>query len=179
MQNVLVIGGAGFIGSHLVDVLIQEPINVFVYDTDPGREQIAASMGFSIFKTGNSDFNQFDLAFNASASGDALQLCIDTTLPESKIIEVSWYGLSTVNIRLGGSFHINQKQIIASQVSNIPVIKQGHFNYKRRKELVFDLLQNPIFDQLPFQLVSLDKLPEILSQLRNHEYKHFATIVKY
>ncbi|PIS25335.1 MAG: UDP-glucose 4-epimerase, partial [bacterium (Candidatus Stahlbacteria) CG08_land_8_20_14_0_20_40_26] len=32
MQNVLVTGGAGFIGSHLVDALIEQEYNVYIID---------------------------------------------------------------------------------------------------------------------------------------------------
>lgn len=50
MQNVLVIGGAGFIGSHLIDVLVQEPINVYVYDNfSTGRKEFLTEK-FNLFE---------------------------------------------------------------------------------------------------------------------------------
>lgn len=178
--NTVIICGFGIIGALIAIVARQIPgVNISIHETDINRRKLAASLGFEIYDTETPGFIAFDIAFNTSASGEALQLCIDTTLPQSKIIEVSWYGLTPVNIRLGGSFHVGQKQIIASQVSTIPLKKQSHFSYKRRKQLVFELLQNNIFDQLPFQFVEFENLPEVFNQLRNNKYKEFATIVNY
>jgi len=178
--DTILVCGFGIIGALISLIAKDIPgVHVFVHEIDTKRKQIAASLGFSIFEANMINSQQFDLAFNTSVSAGALQLCIDTTLPNSKIIEVSWYGKSPVNIRLGGSFHTGRKQIVSSQVSAIPLNKQNRYNFKTRKQLVFDLLQNEVFDKLPLQIIAFDEMPELFHQMRNNVYKEFATIVKY
>jgi threonine dehydrogenase-like Zn-dependent dehydrogenase len=176
----IIICGFGVIGASIAILASQIPsTRVVIHETNPNRKNVALSMGFELFDTRNSGTQLFDVAFNTSASGEALQVCIDNTMPKSKIIEVSWYGINSVNVSLGGSFHTGQKQIVSSQVSNISENKQSHFNHLRRKQVVFDLLQNSIFDQLPFHFVDFKQLPNVFEQLRNDSYDQFATIVKY
>lgn len=178
--DTILVCGFGIIGALISLIARDIPgVKVYVHETEPGRKKIAASLGLSIFDANLPAIQQFDIAFNSSASEEALQLCIDTTKKNSKIIEVSWYGQKSVKISLGGSFHTERKQIVSSQVSEIPIHKQNHFDFTRRKQLVFDLLQNEIFDKLPFQVIAFDKMPELFQQLRSNNYKEFATIVKY
>jgi threonine dehydrogenase-like Zn-dependent dehydrogenase len=180
LGNRIIICGFGVVGALIAILAGQIPsTTVVIHETDLKRKEVAHTMGFEIFENENKSFQLFDIAFNTTASGEALQLCIDTTLPKSKIIEVSWYGSNAVNIRLGESFHTGQKQIVASQVSNIPQNKQSHFNQSRRKLLVFDLLRKDIFDKIPFHPVDFMQLPAVFDQIRNKTWDHFATLVKY
>jgi threonine dehydrogenase-like Zn-dependent dehydrogenase len=176
----ILICGFGLIGA-LIAILarLMPAINVVVHEIDLYRQELASAMGFRIFNPADFTLGYFDLAINASASGEGLQLCIDRTRPQSKIIEVSWYGSDSVNIRLGDSFHVGQKQIISSQVSTIPLSKQPHYDLNRRQEIVLELLQNEVFDKIPLNTIDFDSLPLLFSQLRNKTYSQFATLVKY
>jgi threonine dehydrogenase-like Zn-dependent dehydrogenase len=176
----ILICGFGLIGA-LIAILarLMPAITVVVHEIDLKRKELARAMGFRIFNPDDFTPGFFDLAINSSASGEGLQLCIDATRPQSKIIEVSWYGSDSVNIRLGDSFHVGQKQIISSQVSTIPLSKQAHFDLHRRHEVVMDLLQNEDLDTIPFNVIDFDSLPLLFSQLRNKTYSQFATLVKY
>ena len=174
----VIICGFGLIGA-LIAILARQitSTRIVIHEIDKKRKELAIGMGFETYDPKLS--HAFDLAFNASASGEALQLCIETTLPQSRIVEVSWYASDPVTIRLGGSFHTGQKQIVSSQVSTIPANRQSHFDKFRRKQVVLDLLRNSIFDQIPLHQTEFDQLPGLFTQLRDQTYTHFATLVKY
>ena len=61
---------------------------------------------------------------------------------EARIIELSFYANEEVKLHLGRSFHMNRLKIISSQVSEIPKHMQANWDYKKRKEKVFQLLQD-------------------------------------
>jgi hypothetical protein len=89
-----------------------------------------------------------------------------------------WYGDLKVSIKLGSYFHTGQK-IISSQVSNIPLDKISRYSLKRRKQVVFELLKNDIYDRLPFQIISFEELPGVFKKIRNQAYLDFCTIIQY
>jgi len=176
-DNVLICG-FGSIGALTAILMKQIPaVNVFIHEISESRKQIAKSFGFHIFDK-EAAFNQFDVAINASGSEDALQICINNTLPGGLVNEMSWYGDRVISLKLGSYFHTGQK-IISSQVSNIPLDKLARYNLKRRKKVVFELLKNDIFDKLPFSFVEFDELPKVFHKIRNQTYNDFCTIVKY
>lgn len=176
----VLICGFGIIGALIAILARQIPASeVIVHETNPERGRLAQSMGFRLFQGTTNISGEFDLALNTAASEEALQMCIDVTLPKSKIIEVSWYGTDAVNIRLGEAFHLGQKQIISSQVSNIPEHKQSHYTYSRRKQVVMELLAKDMFTRFPFHEVEFGELPGIFDQLRNGTFNHLVTLVKY
>ena len=107
-----------------------------------------------------------DIAFHTSSSSAGLQCAVDAVGFEGKIIELSWYGMKATQIELGGSFHHQRKQIISSQVGHLPSDKIARWNYYRRKELVFQLLQNEIFDQHISHSINFENSPEFFNQLR-------------
>jgi threonine dehydrogenase-like Zn-dependent dehydrogenase len=178
--NRVLVCGFGIVGALIAMLANQVPaVKVYVLETNLFRRQMAATLGFGIIDPKTAGAPAFDLAFNTTASSEALQVCIDYTLRDSKIIEVSWYGTKSATLALGTSFHTGHKHIISSQVSAIPPSMNLHFDFKRRKEVVLDLLSNELFDLLPFHSIPFEQLPQLFMQIRNHSYNQFSTIVKY
>jgi threonine dehydrogenase-like Zn-dependent dehydrogenase len=174
----VLICGFGIIGSLISILARQIPgVDVSILEVNPDRIEAGRYMDFNLFT--EVPEKKFDVAINTTGSEDALQLCIDHTTQGGIVAELSWYGDHKVSLRLGSNFHIGQKRIISSQASHIPLNKQHKFNIPKRKDIVFTLLKNNIFDKLPLHTIPFDKLPDTFRQMRNQTYHHFCTIVKY
>jgi len=162
-QSCLVVG-FGIIGSLVVRLLSRIPeVKVVVADSNPQKLAMAAAMGFQTFAPGQALAN-FDLAFHASSSGEGLQLCLDHTGFEARIVELSWYGNRKINLELGGDFHSKRKAIVASQVSAIAPAFRGRWDFLRRKQLVFALLKDPAFDRHVTHTIPFAESPEYYNQ---------------
>jgi threonine dehydrogenase-like Zn-dependent dehydrogenase len=172
------VNGFGIIGASVALVLNQFPgVRVFVNDANTDRRQIADSMGLKLWDKTNDE--HFDISFNATAKGDGLQFCIDKTGYEGVIVELSWFGTGLVELKLGTSFHIRRQRIISSQVSQIPGSKLSRWDFKRRKELVFELLKNPIFDLLLATQVPFSQAPEIFDAIRQGSLNNICITFTY
>ena len=126
--------GFGMIGALLAMIIKQIPaVALYIDEPNPERQALARSLGLQILE----DETQFDMAFHTSGTSSGLQACIDKILATGKVIELSWYGDRSSKVYLGGDFHSGRKQIIASQVSNIPADRIYRWTYARRKEIVF------------------------------------------
>ena len=163
--DIVLVNGFGIIGALIASVASQIPgVKLYVNDTNINRKQLASLMGFKMIE--DKDTEQFDIAFNASAKGEGLQFCIDRTAYEGTIVELSWFGTGMVELKLGANFHVRRQRILSSQVSQIPGIKLNRWNYKRRKDLVFELLKNPMFDVLLKTQVPFSDAPKTFDLIR-------------
>ncbi len=159
--------GFGMIGALVARLLSMLPAMQFhIIETDARRVEEAIKMGFSASQEAQ-ERADFDIAFHTSASEAGLQTCIELVGKEGKVIELSWYGNKIVNISLGSSFHVQRKQIISSQVSTLPACKRVRWDYRRRKEVVFDLLKNSLFDQHISHVIEFEESPDFFEILRN------------
>ena len=178
-QRVLICG-FGLIGALTSLLVSQIPaVKVIVHETNQARQKVATELGFQLFEPGDSNLAFFDVAINTTSNEDALQLCIDRTLPEATIVEASWYGNIKVNLNLGTWFHSGRKKIISSQVSEIPSHMKPAFTFERRKQVVFEILCNPVFQKLPISEIPFEESPKVFDRLRNGSYNDFCTIIKY
>jgi len=105
-----------------------------------------------------------DVAFHASGTGAGLQLAIDATGFEGRIIELSWYGDQPVTLRLGGSFHHDRKRLIASQVATIAPSHRAAGRVARTRA-VLELLRDPRLDGLLGNPIPFTDLPEFFADL--------------
>ncbi len=175
----ILLAGFGLIGSLLALVLKSMNFdNLVVIEKDEQRKALAEKLGFQI-ESQNKLSKDFDLAFNCTASAKALQTCIDHIGNESRVVELSWFGTASQNLFLGTSFHQQRKQIIASQVSAIPSKQKARWDFKRRKELVFSLLQNSVFDQCIGKSIPFENAPAIFNKIRENKFDNLATIFDY
>lgn len=159
-----IVCGFGMIGGLVARVLsLIAAVDVIVLETNEYRIAQAQKMGFT---TNPDKLENFDCSFHTSGTSGGLQACIDGVGMEGKIIELSWYGTKSVEVKLGASFHQQRKQIISSQVGQVPFSKSARWNYKRRKEIVWDLLKNPLFDAHITEEIPFAESPAFFDQLR-------------
>ncbi|MCB0654271.1 MAG: zinc-binding alcohol dehydrogenase [Saprospiraceae bacterium] len=174
----VLVAGFGMIGALLSRVIAMIPaVDLVVLEKDEKKRLLGKSMGFDIVE--DISMQEFDLAFNTTSSGAALQQCIESVGREGKVVELSWYGTKEVVLHLGGDFHYQRKQIISSQVSQIPASRRARWDYKRRKETVFKLLQSSDFDQHISDVIAFDHAPAFFKQLRSGTFEGLGCCLKY
>ncbi|NUR79644.1 MAG: dehydrogenase, partial [Dermatophilaceae bacterium] len=81
------------------------------------------------------------------------------------VLELSWYGDTTVELSLGGAFHSSRLGIRASQVGSVAAARRSRYTYAQRLALALDLLRDPAFDALLTGESSFEELPEVLPRL--------------
>jgi len=82
----------------------------------------------------------FDLCYELSGSPAALNLAIQLTGFEGRIVIGSWYGRKQAPLDLGGRFHRSRIRLISSQVSTIASELSGRWTKARRFELAWQML---------------------------------------
>jgi 2-desacetyl-2-hydroxyethyl bacteriochlorophyllide A dehydrogenase len=171
--------GFGAIGALVARLLSFFPgCRVKVMDTNPDKRRMAEKMGFKVLYPGK-ETEKFDLAFHASGNPSGLQSAVNLVGFEGKVVEMSWYGKHKVSLSLGGNFHSQRKSIISSQVSYLSPGQRSRWNHRRRKSLVFDLLQRLEFDEHLTYSVAFSKLPEIYSKLKILSRENLGYLVSY
>jgi 2-desacetyl-2-hydroxyethyl bacteriochlorophyllide A dehydrogenase len=163
--DTVLVSGFGIVGALIASVASKIPgVQLYVNEPNELRRQLAQSMGFVLFQ--ETSGVKVDIAFNASAKGAGLQFCINKTGSEGTIVEVSWYGTETVELNLGAGFHIGRQRIISSQVSQVPGAKGPRWTKKRRKDVVFELLKDPVYDRLLTCRVPFSDAPAAFDAIR-------------
>ncbi len=161
--------GFGNIGALLACVINEMPaVDLHILEKNESRIAKAKTIGFTNVHHSIST-DDFDIAFHCSASEKGLQTCIDSLGEEGKVVELSWYGTKSVNLKLGANFHHRRLKIISSQVSKIPASHRPRWDYKRRKSAVLNLLQNPIYDQVLTNEISMKEAPHFFTKLRTEQ----------
>ncbi len=174
----ILIVGYGLIGALIAQLSAQFPgVSVHVVEQDKARKNRAKKMGF--YQVDDSMPASYDVAFNTSGHESGLQQCIDAVGLEGKVIEMSWYGNKPVRLQLGHDFHWKRKKIISSQVSVIPSSYQHRWDYKRRKELVFDLLKSPTFDAFITKVIPFEESPAFFNDLRVQRIEDLGVVLGY
>ena len=176
-QDILICGFGG-IGALLAFTLKfhYKFKNIFISENNPYRKQKALDFGF--YEAEQS--LKYDISFNTTSSEKAMQFCINHSKEEAKIVELSWYGNKNININLGGNFHKNRLQIIASQVSKIPLKMRNEYDYEKRKVLASTILKNDIFDQLLTEPIPFEKVPDFFNDLRQNKISEgIIQLIKY
>jgi len=175
----VVVCGFGMIGGLVARLLsLIAAVEVVVLEKNDYRITQAQKMGFT---TNPDNLVNFDYSFHTSSTSIGLQACIDCVGMEGKIIELSWYGTKPVKVQFGASFHQQRKQIISSQVGHVPFSKSARWDYKRRKEVVWELLKNPVFDAHITDEVPFVDSPLFFEQLRSGKIltKGLGWVIKY
>jgi threonine dehydrogenase-like Zn-dependent dehydrogenase len=178
-DHVLIIG-YGVIGALVASLVIKYPgVKLTILELDDLRAAKARDYGFSVVRSADEIDSEFDIAFNASASESGLQVAIDKTVTDGRIVELSWYGSKKVSLDLGNAFHHGRKRIISSQVGRIPANKQSNWSFEKRKMLVFNLLKQPEMIELLKNEILFSETPDFYKKLRNKEINEFSTVINY
>jgi len=173
-DRVLVVG-FGMIGGLLSRTLSRMPgVQVQVAETDEQRRSQHLDMGFEAW-----DGQPADLAFHTTATGGGLQRAIDAVGQEGKIIELSWYGEREAKVQLGGDFHYGRKQIISSQVANLPSGHRARWDFRRRKAVVMELLKDLGYDAHITQVLPFAQAPAFFEELRSGVMPPLGTAFDY
>ena len=174
----VVVAGFGLIGSLVSRVIQMMPgVELAVLEKDDNKRKLAHEMGFAA--AGEVTPGYFDKAINTTASGEALQKCIESVGQEGIVVELSWYGTHGVNLKLGADFHYQRKKILSSQVSRIPENHSARWNYHRRKQVVFELLKSAVFDEHITRVIPFEESPAFFHELRNGQYKGLGCCIRY
>ncbi len=177
-EKILVVG-FGLIGALIAQLASFHPgIQVDICEVDYQQSLLAQKLGFSIINKEEIS-NDYDLAFHTSGNGEGLQTALDSLGFEGRVIELSWYGTQSLSIQLGTSFHSMRKKIICSQVSHVATSQRARWNYKRRKDLVFSLLKNPVFDSFITDQSFFSDLPQVFEEKLENLSARLAYLVSY
>ncbi len=171
--------GFGLIGSLVARIVAAIPgVDLWILERDAQRIALAQQLGFSQVVS-QIDQSNFDLAFNASTAAAGLQKAIDVVGLEGKVIELSWYGQNKVELQLGAAFHYQRKKIISSQVGQIPSTHRARWDYRRRKQLVFELLKDEKYDLHLSHDIAFAATPELFDRLRKGDRSALAWCINY
>jgi len=176
----VIVLGYGIIGTLLCALIQTIPgVELHVIETMSARSQAAKQAGLKMLSSTNDLPYQADVAFHTTASSDGLQSAVDAIVSEGTVIELSWYGSRSVDIKLGGSFHYERKKIISSQVSRIPRGKHMRWNFASRKDLVITLLKEIDYKTIITQHVDYALADKFFQQLRTQQTTARGIVIDY
>ncbi len=175
-DRVLIVG-FGLIGALTAELIRGMPaVDLWIAEVNPERRSLAASLGFRLQESG---LPPVDLAIHCSATEAGLNQAMAAVGLEGMVLEMSWYGETSPRAFLGGPFHAQRLTIRASQVSNLPPDRLPRWNFRRRKEVVFELLNEDRFDLFLSHEVPFEELPTFFGELRQGHPNGLAWTVSY
>lgn len=178
----ILIVGAGIVGILISFVLSKEyGIQSDFLEQDKLRIQYLEQLPWLQNSRLATDYRKgyYHIVFHTSASSSGLQSAINALAFEGRCIELSWYGTQLVSLQLGGSFHYQRKQIIASQVSSIARPMRSLIDFHQRKEQVLRLLADASVDILLEPVIPFRDLPEFMSLLYQRKVHPVSPLVEY
>lgn len=153
----VMIFGLGVVGLLTAGILQQFPLAQLIgIDLHEKRRHFCTELGVNAVFDANheklvANLNEYlmqhtqqknvDLIYELTGNPQVLNWAIDMIGYEGRIVLGSWYGKKQEIINLGGKFHRNRIQLIASQVSTIASTLQGRWNKARRFELALELIK--------------------------------------
>lgn len=157
--------GAGMVGCSVARLLAGIPgVRVTLVDTEPGRAEVAAALGVD-FAAPDDAPGDCDLVVHTSATASGLRTALGLLRPEGTVIELSWYGDTSVTLPLGEAFHSSRLTIRASQVGSVAPARRSSRSHRDRLALALELLRDPAFDVLLTGTSRFPDLPETMAAL--------------
>lgn len=158
--------GAGAVGCAVARLLARLPgVRVDLVDVDPARAATANRLGARTATPQTATRGVCDIVFHASATASGLELALDLLAPEGRVVELSWYGDTPVEVRLGGRFHSARLGIVASQVGQVAPARRARRTPRDRLALALELLRDPAFDALLTGHSRFADLPDVMERL--------------
>ncbi len=174
----ILIVGYGTVGALISSICCNTAgLEVYVLEKDETRRKMAHAQGCAVWEAAQTA--DFDIVFNTSGTTDTLQLALEATRTEGKVLDLNWYGEAEVPLSLGSDFHYGRKRIISSQVGRIPDRKAAHWDYRRRKDLVFQLLADLNPRWIIDREVPWSQAPAYYEELRAGKRNGLGTIINY
>jgi NADPH:quinone reductase-like Zn-dependent oxidoreductase len=173
--------GLGVIGGLVARLASRVPgVEVTAFDTNVQRHVTAEALGvgFSPPEAGSPP-DGFDVVFHTSAAAAGLQLALELGGFEARIVELSWYGDTPVQVGLGEYFHSRRLRLISSQVGSLPASQKGRWTLRRRLELAIALLADPVFDLFLSGHSPFAELPRTMQKLADEGSGVFCHSIVY
>lgn len=161
----VIVVGAGVIGALCAYLAGRVAgTEVTLVDINPARAELAEALGLD-FATSGEGLAEADLVIHASGHEQGLKTALAAAGQEARIVELSWYGDSTVAVPLGHSFHARRLRIQSSQVGRIPASQAARWDYARRLACALGLLKDPALDALISGECDFRELPQRLPEI--------------
>lgn len=177
MKATVVGGGVvGLLTAYLARRVTGEPVTLV--DINADRAAVAAALGLE-FSLPDSAVGGVDTVFHTSATGSGLQTAIGLAGFEGRIIEMSWYGDKPVTLALGGAFHSQRLQIIASQVGHVSPARRATMDYDGRMREAMGYLEDSALDELLEPEIGFMDLPDHLDRVLGPASRALCQIVDY
>lgn len=144
--------GQGIVGLLTTALLAQFPLGSLVtVDQHPLRRAWSQQLGaraslhpddaaIAPQLQGGSPYAGADLTYELSGSPAALNLAVEITGYNGRVLIGSWYGQKQAPLNLGGRFHRSHMRLISSQVSQIAPQWSGRWQKSRRLQLAWRML---------------------------------------
>lgn len=163
-DRVVVVGG-GVVGCLVAYLCGRMPgTEVQLVDVEPSRAAVASALGVA-FASPAQCWADADVVFHASATQAGLQTSLDAAGLEATVVELSWYGDASVQVRLGGGFHPRRLRLLSSQVGRIPAQRAARWDYARRLGTAMALLADDTLDVLISSECSFEALPREMPRI--------------
>jgi threonine dehydrogenase-like Zn-dependent dehydrogenase len=165
LGDAVTVVGAGVVGCCVARLLARHPgVHVTLVDVDPARRATADALGVAFAHPEDAAGDQ-DAVFHASATAEGLQRSLELLRSEGCVVDLSWYGDSPVQLRLGAEFHAKRLTIRSSQVGQVAPARRAVRSRGDRLRLALELLRDPAFDALLSGSSPFEQLPEVMADL--------------
>jgi hypothetical protein len=163
-DRIAVIGG-GTVGCLVAWLAGRMPgCPVELIDVNPHRAAIASALGAGFALPDRATENA-DVVIHASGSPAGLEAALRIAGFEATIVEMSWYGSEIVPMPLGAAFHARRLTLKSSQVGTVAASQRARWDARRRIQLTFALLTDPILDRLITGESEFEALPQVMERL--------------
>jgi 2-desacetyl-2-hydroxyethyl bacteriochlorophyllide A dehydrogenase len=106
-----------------------------------------------------------DVALELSGDVAALDLALEATGYDGRIVVGSWYGTRIAPLDLGSRFHRNRLRLVSSQVSTLAPALSGRWDKARRTALAWRTLERLRPERLPARFLELAQAQEAFEML--------------
>ena len=163
-DRVVVVGG-GTVGCLVAWLAARvHGCEVDLIDVNPRRASIARALGVR-FASPAAAPQDADVVIHASGSAGGLDIALGAAGFEATIVEMSWYGDTTVPVALGAGFHARRLTVKSSQVGHVATTQRARWNATRRMRFALASLADPALDVLISGESNFDALPSVMKEL--------------
>ena len=157
--------GAGTVGCLVAWLAARIPgCEVELVDINPRRAMISDALGVR-FATPERMAPDCDIVIHASGSPKGLDAALRAAAFEATVVEMSWFGDSSVTLSLGGAFHAKRLRIVSSQVGSVASAQRARWSHRRRMQLALTLLRDSSLDALINGESAFESLPVVMAEL--------------
>ncbi|BDX22096.1 dehydrogenase [Polynucleobacter sp. TUM22923] len=171
--------GAGVVGCLVAYLCAHLPgTEVTLVDIKSERAAIAQALGvrFSLPECAPVDC---DIVIHCSASASGLATALACAGDEATVLELSWYGATSISAPLGGAFHSRQIRLQSSQVGHISTSRRPRWTYRRRLSAAIGMLNDVRLDVLLTPAVEFDELPARLPEILGQQSDALCCLIRY